>query len=333
MNCILHIGIEKTGTTSIQEFFVSNEDILLNQNYKITHSLGTINNSGLVQIANKNKLSKYVKDIRGLDDKSYELFLKKRIQSFEKEIINTKWPTDNKNILMSSEHLQSHLEKSEIRNLKLALQNLGFDSFRIVLVLRPQSEVILSRISTGVIARNYYSFLSNTNVIELPRHYLRNSRLYNYKKTINIWSEVFGINNILVLDFNKIRKPSLEINFLKEIDKNIDVRNFKQIQIKNISLPFEIILALNKFNKEHKLDNKQMVSLVKNLRLMEVCKVDYSLSRKTIEHINSDFCDENKEIQEKYGINLANNYKKIDLQEINIDKSYESILNFCKRSL
>ena len=40
MNCVLHIGIEKTGTTSLQEFFVLNQESLLSQNYKITHSLG-----------------------------------------------------------------------------------------------------------------------------------------------------------------------------------------------------------------------------------------------------------------------------------------------------
>ena len=74
MNCILHIGIEKTGTTSLQEFFILNQNILLSQNYKITHSLGKINNSGLVQLANKDRLSPHVKNIRGLNDKSYERF-------------------------------------------------------------------------------------------------------------------------------------------------------------------------------------------------------------------------------------------------------------------
>lgn len=42
MKCILHIGIEKTGTKSIQHFLFHNSDLLLSQNYKITKGLGKI---------------------------------------------------------------------------------------------------------------------------------------------------------------------------------------------------------------------------------------------------------------------------------------------------
>lgn len=332
MNCILHIGIEKTGTTSIQEFFVSNEDILLNQNYKITHSLGKINNSGLVQLANKNRLSTHVKNIRSLNDKSYERFLKKRFQDFKKEILNTRWPTNNKNVLMSSEFLQSHLNIFDIKNLKSVLQNFGFKTFKIVLVLRSQSEVILSRLSTGVIAGNHYNFLNNSNIIELPEGYLKNSSMYDYKKTINEWSEVFSINNMLILDFNKIKKHSLGKNFLKEIDNDFNLRNLKEVQIKNISLPFEITLSLNKFNKDHKLTNKNMRMLVNDLRLLEVDQIDYSLDKKTIDQINLDFGYENKRIQEEYDINITNNYRKVAAQELNIEKIYESILDMHKKN-
>lgn len=333
MNCVLHIGIEKTGTTSLQEFFVLNQESLLNQNYKITHSLGKINNIGLIQLANKNKLSAHIKNIRGLNDKSYEIFLKKRFKNFKKEILNTKWPSSKKNVLMSSEHLQSHLNILDMRNLKLVLQNFGFKTFKIVLVLRPQSEVFLSRLSTGVIAGNHYDFLNNSNIIELPNGYLKNSILYDYKKTINEWSEVFGTNNMLVLDFNKIKKHSLEKNFLKEIDNNLDLKNLKEMEMKNISLPFEITLSLNKFNKEHKLTNQNMRRLVDYLRLLEVDQIDYSLSNKTIDQINLYFGYENKKIQEEYNVDIANNYKKVDAQEINIEKTYKSILDMYKRKI
>lgn len=332
MNCILHIGIEKTGTTSLQEFFILNQNILLSQNYKITHSLGKINNSGLVQLANKNRLSTHVKNIRSLNDKSYERFLKKRFQDFKKEILNTRWPTNNKNVLMSSEFLQSHLNIFDIKNLKSVLQNLGFKTFKIVLVLRSQSEVILSRLSTGVIAGNHYNFLNNSNIIELPEGYLKNSSMYDYKKTINEWSEVFGINNMLILDFNKIKKHSLGKNFLKEIDNDFNLRNLKEVQIKNISLPFEITLSLNKFNKDHKLTNKNMRMLVNDLRLLEVDQIDYSLDKKTIDQINLDFGYENKRIQEEYDINITNNYRKVAAQELNIEKIYESILDMHKKN-
>ena len=220
MKCILHIGTEKTGTTSIQNFLVHNSGLLLNQNYKITKSLGKINNSGLIQLANENLLSTHVKKIQKINDEEYDKFLKRRKNDFKSEILNTNWPLKNKKkkVLLSSEFLQSYLNATDIFNLKSTLIDIGFDEFDIILVLRPQSEVIKSRLSTGVIAGGHYKFLCNTNCIDLPKLYLKNSRLLDYGRTIKNWTKVFGINNIRLLDYNKIKKNSLETNFLQAID-------------------------------------------------------------------------------------------------------------------
>ena len=47
MKCILHIGTEKTGTTSLQAFLNLNREILAEQGYLFTKSTGLQNNRSL----------------------------------------------------------------------------------------------------------------------------------------------------------------------------------------------------------------------------------------------------------------------------------------------
>ena len=331
MKCVLHIGTEKTGTTTLQEFFVSNEKPLLEQNYKITKSLGTINNSGLIQIANKNLLSSHVKTVRDMDDISYDLFIKDRAIAFENEIKDVKWQNERnkKKVLLSSEFLQSHLRISDIKNLKNNLKKIGFKEFQIVLVLRPQSEVVLSRISTGVIAGNHYEFLNDKNIIHFPGKFPRS---YDYNQTINDWSEIFGERSLTVLDFNKIKSSSLEINFLNAVDPNLIVKNLKTIKRKNVSLPFKVILSLNKLNKDYKIKFLERKNLNTKIRKMESEKVDYDLGKVAIEKINRHFLEGNKKIEEKYKVNLNNEYRELMPKQVDFDKDYKLILSFLGKS-
>lgn len=335
MKCILHIGTEKTGTTSIQNFLVHNSGLLLNQNYKITKSLGKINNSGLIQLANENLLSTHVKKIQKINDEEYDKFLKRRKSDFKSEILNTNWPLKNKKkkVLLSSEFLQSYLNATDIFNLKSTLIDIGFDEFDIILVLRPQSEVIKSRLSTGVIAGGHYKFLCNTNCIDLPKLYLKNSRLLDYGRTIKNWTKVFGINNIRLLDYNKIKKNSLETNFLQAIDLELKIDDLKKITMQNTSLPFKIILALNKLNKDNKLKILNKTVFINKVRQIKSNYVDYALSEASINMIDTNYQIMNKKIERKYTVDLNCNFQKIDVKVFHLEKELKSIMNAARESL
>jgi len=335
MKCILHIGTEKTGTTSIQNFLVHNSDLLLNQNYKITKSLGKINNSGLIQLANENLLSTHVKKIQKINDEEYDKFLKRRKSDFKSEILNTNWPLKNKKkkVLLSSEFLQSYLNATDIFNLKSTLIDIGFDEFDIILVLRPQSEVIKSRLSTGVIAGGHYKFLCNTNCIDLPKLYLKNSRLLDYGRTIKNWTKVFGISNIRLLDYNKIKKNSLETNFLQAIDLELKIDDLKKITMQNTSLPFKIILALNKLNKDNKLKILNKTVFINKVRQIKSNYVDYALSEASINMIDTNYQIMNKKIERKYTVDLNCNFQKIDVKVFHLEKELKSIMNAARESL
>jgi hypothetical protein len=335
MKCILHIGIEKTGTTSIQNFLFYNSDLLLSQNYKITKSLGKINNSGLIQFANENLLSSHVKKINKINDEEYDKFLKRRKNDFKNEILSTNWPLKNekKKVLLSSEFLQSYLNTTDIFNLKSTLTDIGFNEFEIILVLRPQSEIIKSRLSTGVIAGEHYKFLINTNCIDLPKLYLKNSRLLDYGRTISNWTEVFGINNIQVFDYNKIKKNSLETNFLQAIDLELKIDDLKKITMQNTSLPFKVILALNQLNKDNKLKILNKKVFTNKVRQINSRHVDYALSEASINMLDTNYLIMNKKIEKKYMIDLSCKFKKIDYEVFHFEKELESIMNAAKESL
>lgn len=161
---------------------------------------------------------------------------------------------------------------------------------------------------------------------------MRNSLLYNYKETIDNWCEIFGSNNLTILDFNKIKKPSLETNFLKAIDSNFDTKGLKKAEIKNTSLPFKIILSLNKFNKNYKIKHSERRKLITKIRTIKSEKINYALCEQSLKQINSHFGPENEEIQDRYKIDLKNKYRKLGLLELNIEDDYQRIINLYKKS-
>ena len=51
MHCYLHIGVEKTGTTSIQKFLYLNRALLNQNGYQLTDSLSKPNNTGITVLS------------------------------------------------------------------------------------------------------------------------------------------------------------------------------------------------------------------------------------------------------------------------------------------
>ncbi|EAK0633421.1 hypothetical protein AT760_06920, partial [Campylobacter jejuni] len=95
MTCYLHIGMPKTGTTSIQTFLTKNKFLLLKQNYLYPESILEWGHQHitLVWIIKSLKLNKKL------------LFLKKEYKqiliNFRKELQENK----NKNVILSTEGL------------------------------------------------------------------------------------------------------------------------------------------------------------------------------------------------------------------------------------
>lgn len=192
MQAIVHIGIEKTGTTSIQSFMTLNRQALAQGLVCYPSTPGQSNHMKLGAFAtNDDKRD----DLRA----RYKLFTKGDIEQFRgsfvrelrDEVLSAGCPT----VVFSNEHCSSRLiEDAEIERFRDMLLGL-FDSVRIVVYLRRQDEAALSHYATKVKA-------GHTRPIALPDEEERRER-YDYASLLSRWSKVFGRSQLTVRLYDK----------------------------------------------------------------------------------------------------------------------------------
>ena len=196
MKLKLHIGTEKTGTTTLQSFLSSNRQILLNKGYLIPRSIGVGNNRALVSCAmGDNNFDDYhsANQIFNLEQKL--MHDKNIIELLKSEI------AENPNVhtvIISSEHFHSRLVHiDEINKLYQILSGI-FTSIEVYVYLRPQIEVATSLYSTVLRAG------SKLKLNDFLKSNLRvDNRYYRYDILLNEWAEAFGKENLYPKVFSR----------------------------------------------------------------------------------------------------------------------------------
>ncbi len=189
---ILHIGTEKTGTKSIQEFLRINTNLLLETGVFIPSYLGRANHSLLPAVMYKDERHDDISDWLKLS--SPMVRLKKR-----KEVIDLLRKSaalyPNHTFIISSEYLQSRLtDNAELAILKEQLYNI-YDKVTILLYIRKPIETAISSWSTGVKCGT-----TDTCLRPPSDPYIHN--LCMHKETVERWGYFFGNNNIRVRVFD-----------------------------------------------------------------------------------------------------------------------------------
>lgn len=199
----LHIGMEKTGSTSIQESLYINRDYLLDQ------GVATLECGGL---KNNRKFSLYALEKGAYDDYFIEnnILTEEQRDNFDKSIETdfdlemSLLPQNVETVIISSEHLHSRLRKtSEIARLHTLLSKY-FDEIEIICYVREQSLVAASWYSTIVKSGN----IRYKNRIPKFSDYLKiwcksENHYFNYYNILAKWSGVFGKDNINVRLFDR----------------------------------------------------------------------------------------------------------------------------------
>ncbi|EAJ1640349.1 hypothetical protein CG361_07665, partial [Campylobacter jejuni] len=154
MTCYLHIGMPKTGTTSIQTFLTKNKFLLLKQNYLYPESILEWGHQHitLVWIIKSLKLNKKL------------LFLKKEYKqiliNFRKELQENK----NKNVILSTEGLTWDFNNpTYVKILYKILKLLGFNTIKIIVYLRQQEDMLSSLYSENT-KGNYNIFNGSLSI-------------------------------------------------------------------------------------------------------------------------------------------------------------------------
>jgi hypothetical protein len=198
--CILHIGTEKTGSTTLQKFLHCNRTELEQRGYFLPLSLAPdpdnngINHCYLPTLAmDDHQFGDDLRKAASIPDAKALLAYRQNIFSqFSREIERA--PTTADKLVLSSEHCHSRLSSVQsIRHIK-AFLNPFCESFRIIVYLRPQHEVAMSRygmfLLAGMINLEMFPPLQPPpvydKIINTPPGY------YDYAGLLDRWAQVFG---------------------------------------------------------------------------------------------------------------------------------------------
>jgi hypothetical protein len=242
MNCFLHIGTEKTATTTLQSFFYLNRIKMLKYGFLFPKSVGIRNNYKLpVAVYNINKRDDLTNRLNIFSDNNLISFQKRVINNLKKEIFFN----NNQNIIFSSEHIQSRLtDINELYRLKNMINGLGFDDILIIIYLRNPVEIAESLYSTSII---------NGHTISVPppssNRYFNN--ICNHKNTLMSYERVFGKDNLIprIYDRNEFKNNSIIEDFLEVLGLRLS-EEFEIPNDENRSLSFLGLEILRRFNKK-----------------------------------------------------------------------------------
>lgn len=300
MKCYLHIGTEKTATTTIQDFFNLNRMKLLENGYIYTQSAGRANNRKLSAAAyNLDRRDDFTMNHGLNSNDKLNVFQVNQIAGLKDEVesIQRDYP-QAKSIIFSSEHIQSRLtDVREIERLKDILIHLGVVEIKIIIYLRRPADIANSLYSTSI--------KSGSTAINPPKPsspYWNN--LCNHKRTIEKFSLVFGESAIVPRIFDK--REFFNGSVIDDILSVIGIRNdgYDLPKNANESLSLIGINLLRRINKEIPMfiddkPNKIRENVVTYLEKY-FSESKYIMPNSLYEEYDSEFLDSNEWVRRKY---------------------------------
>lgn len=210
---VLHIGCEKTGSTSIQSHMHAHKDRLEDDGFTYYASAGLISNYRLVIFAHSVP-DQDLLDLAGVENttESIQKFKQEFIREHTEEVkaFHRRNPEES-TAIYSSEHCQSRLtRKEDIAALKRLLDEL-YDSVEVVVYIRRQDKYASSAHNTAIQGgnKNRFSFeqISPTGIY------------YDHYGMIEKWASVFDNDAITVRVFepNRLHEKSVVADFCKLI--------------------------------------------------------------------------------------------------------------------
>ena len=187
----LHIGSEKTGTTSVQRFLRANRELLAQHAILFPRAPGEENQMGLAVAAQT--------DFGPLRRKIFHVHTWPEVEEFrtalKRNLEDELGARDYRSAVMSGEHCSSRLTtEEEVRWLRDFLMEM-FDDVRIVVYLRRQDEFLLSTYSTDVKGGAVHR-------LRVPEGDILDRR-YDHWNLVSRWANVFGRENIICRKYEK----------------------------------------------------------------------------------------------------------------------------------
>lgn len=239
MRIFLHIGLEKTGTSSIQRFFRLNREALKKQSILYSLVAGNENHMALAAAA---------QDERKADDLRliYELDSPLKIREFRvrlsEELSAEAAQSRCSTLVLSGEHCSSRLTSPQEVETLIRLLSAVTDDITVIVYLRRQDEFLCSTYSTDVKS-------GHTGLMRMPEPELRKNR-YDYDLLLNRWCLALGREKLIckiyeatrfdvVADFAKIVGISSIDNHQrpKRINESLDISTLEFLRVFNTVVP------------------------------------------------------------------------------------------------
>ena len=183
MQCILHIGTEKTGTTLLQGWLYQNQAALSQQGFYLSDHLEKPNNR-LLAACFSQQIDGWAKRNGISSQEDRERFFRGFREQFIDEVGAA--GEHHHSFVISSEHFHSTLKTAEeIAALAEFLASV-FSSVRVVCYFRNQFDVAVSRYSTALKVASTKSLDDFIDQLHPAAH------LYNYLAAADAWSAAFG---------------------------------------------------------------------------------------------------------------------------------------------
>lgn len=244
--CVLHIGTEKTGTSSIQSFCRSNKEMLGDLGYYYPQSLGKAGHARLAaSCLNEETFGHWHCQVANSEFEEPPKF-RQHLETAFKEECATQAKKSHR-LLISSEFLHSWLvakeEKQRLRDFLVPYT----DHIRVVVYLRRQDQLVCSLLSTRIKG-------GHTSPNDVPLLSTCPQQYYNYQVLLEGYAELFGLENITVRIFEEdyLYQGDAVKDFLHVIGCPIDTMPAFPVR-ENKSLQYIALKFLAEFNKTHPL--------------------------------------------------------------------------------
>ncbi len=323
---ILHIGMPKAGSTSIQEFLKINTKELLDRNYFIPNFYGSGVNSWPLTFPfmNKNKFNNKKRRLYHLD-LSIEITQENLLNYYEEKFQNFKEKYSKKILLTSSEDFFGELKTScEIKSFQSFI-NKFFDSVEIILYIRNPLSKAISCLSENV---KQGRLKNELNKSDIP--------LYSYKKYLTHWLECFPGAKFQLALFQEedLYRKNLIIDFNQRIGLVSKAKSF-DYKVENTSLNYKAICVLAEINKRlstienNMRSNKILINLLETIYLNQP---KYYVSDNLCNAFKDFFSEDDEWLRSKFFQNKQYlwDYKKYSRNEKNnyiLDKYDQSLIN------
>ena len=227
----LHIGTEKTGTTSIQSFLDKNRGVLSDNGFHLLACGGKKNQRAIPSycMADDHYDDYFLEhQIDNIEKK--QKFRKKIYEDFNEEMNSLDGSVHS--VIISSEHFHSRLKSNaEVERFKQLISDY-FSEIEIICYLREQCSLVSSSYSTAILAG------SNKDFTSFLRYCSPDNSYYNYDFLLKRWSDVFSPEclNVRILSKGELYNNSLIDDFCMAINERLLSFTDKQINVENQSL-------------------------------------------------------------------------------------------------